>query len=215
MAKARRTPSRGETRPSRSGRRRPGDTPAAPAPVRPAAPPRPPVQRTANPDAVGLYERGLEALQRHAFADAATHLRNLIAKFPEERELHERAHVYLRLCERELAAAQPPLSIEDRVTAATIAVNAGEYPRARSLLDSILRERPDNDLAEYMAAVVAAATGNGDAALSHLDRAIALNPENRNLARQDEDFESLHQRDDFRRLIESPGPSRRRRPRLR
>lgn len=162
-----------------------------------------------------LYEHGVDALQRRAFADAAAHLRSLISSFPEERELHERARVYLRVCERELAASPPPMSVEDRVTAATVAVNSGEYRRARTLLDHILRERPDSDLAEYMSAVVSAATGDSDGALAHLERAISLNPENRNLARQDDDFEMLHDREDYRRLIESPGPARRRRPRPR
>ncbi len=164
---------------------------------------------------MALYEHGVDALQRRAFADAAMHLRNLIANFPHERELHERAHVYLRVCERELATAPPPTSVEDRLMAATVAVNSGDYQRAAALLDNILRERPDNDLAEYMMAVVAVATGDADGALPHLQRAISLNPENRNLARQDDDFETLHERDEFRRLIESHGNSRRRRPRSR
>jgi predicted Zn-dependent protease len=94
-------------------------------------------------------------------------------------------------------------------------VNSGEYQRAKTLLDNILRERPDHDLAEYMSAVVALASGDPEGAMSHLDRAVSLNPENRNLARQDDDFEALHGRDDFRRLIESHGPVRRRRPRPR
>jgi hypothetical protein len=66
-----------------------------------------------------------------------------------------------------------------------------------------------------MSAVVATALGDADAALAHLEHAISLNPENRGLARQDDDFESLHVREDFRRLIESRGASRRRRPRPR
>ena len=162
-----------------------------------------------------MYEHGVEALQRRAFAEAATHLRDLISGFPEERELHERARVYLRVCERELPSSAQPMSVEDRLMAATVAVNSGEYQRARTLLDSILRERADSDLAEYMAAVVGAATGDGDGALAHLGRAISLNPENRNLARQDEDFGALRDREEFRRLVESHGAGRRRRLRPR
>jgi tetratricopeptide (TPR) repeat protein len=216
MAKARRTRTRAEIRLPRPSRRPPEEVPP-PAPVaRPVALPRtPPAQRIANPDAVRLYEHGVDALQRRAFADAATRLRDLISNFPDERELHERARVYLRVCERELASSPPKMSIEDRVMAATVAVNSGDYSRARALLDNIIRERPDNDLAEYMFAVVAVAVGEAEAAIPHLERAISLNPENRSLARQDDDFQMLHNRDDFRRLIESQGQGRRRRQRPR
>jgi hypothetical protein len=42
-----------------------------------------------------MYERGLQALQRRDFAAAAEALRNVIARYPDERVLLERA----RLCQ--------------------------------------------------------------------------------------------------------------------
>jgi hypothetical protein len=53
-------------------------------------------------------------------------------------------------------------------------------------------------------------------ALAHLQRAIALNPENRALARQDPDLDPLRDHDAFRVVIELPGsplrPADRKRP---
>jgi tetratricopeptide (TPR) repeat protein len=176
--------------------------------------PRPPERKSTYPDAVSAYERGIAALQRRAYQTAADAFRDLMARFPEERELQERAQVYLRVCERELAAAAAPKTTEERLVAATVALNAGQHDRTLTLLDEVLRDDPKSDLAEYMAAVVHCAKGEPEAAIARLQRAIELNPDNRNLARQDSDLDSLHSLDAFKALVEVPAtPVRRRKPR--
>lgn len=167
-------------------------------------------QKSTYPQAVATYERGIAALQRRDYRAAADSFRDLMSRFPEERELQERAQVYLRVCERELAAAAPRTT-EERVVAATVALNAGDHVRALALLDEVLRDDPRSDLALYMAAVAYTASGDRDAALDRLRRAIDLNPENRNLARQDNDLEALHDLEVFRQLVDAPPPSARRR----
>ena len=54
-------------------------------------------------------------------------------------------------------------------------------------------EDPDNDHALYMLAVAHAQRGEHAEAIAHLERAIALNPENRALARRDPDLEPLRE----------------------
>lgn len=215
MAKARRA------RP----RSAPKTTAKRPAPAAPAPPPRqsraavqeapkPPERKSTYPEAVAAYERGIAALQRRDYQAAADSFRDLMSRFPDERELQERAQVYLRVCERELAAAAAPRTVEERLVAATVALNAGDHARTLSLLDEVLREDPKSDLAEYMAAVVHCAKGEPDAALVRLRRSIELNPENRNLARQDADLEALQDNEAFRHLLEAPAvPARRRKSR--
>lgn len=212
MAKARRA--RPRTAPKSTAKRA---TPAgSPRQARAALQeaPKPPERKSTYPDAVSAYERGIAALQRRDYQAAADAFRDLMARFPEERELQERAQVYLRVCERELAAAATPRTTEERVVAATVALNAGEHDRTLSLLDEVLRDDPKSDLAEYMAAVVYCAKGDPEAAIARLRRSIELNPENRNLARQDSDLDSLHGLDSFKALVEVPSaPARRRKPR--
>lgn len=212
MAKARRA--RPRTAPKSTAKRA---TPAgSPRQARAALQeaPKPPERKSTYPDAVSAYERGIAALQRRDYQAAADAFRDLMARFPEERELQERAQVYLRVCERELAAAATPRTTEERLVAATVALNAGEHDRTLSLLDEVLRDDPKSDLAEYMAAVVYCAKGDPGAAIPRLQRSIELNPENRNLARQDSDLDSLHGLDSFKALVEVPSaPARRRKPR--
>jgi TolA-binding protein len=52
-------------------------------------------------DAVTMYERGLQALQRRDFAAAAEVFRNVIARYPEHDMVIERARLYLQVCNRE------------------------------------------------------------------------------------------------------------------
>jgi tetratricopeptide (TPR) repeat protein len=69
-------------------------------------------------------------------------------------------------------------------------------------------EDPDNDHALYMLAVAHAQRGERAEAIAHLERAIALNPENRGLARSDPDFEPLRADEAFRQALEAPTTAR-------
>jgi tetratricopeptide (TPR) repeat protein len=220
MAKTRSGRARSSS-PERPKRR--GASPSPPAPMRPSRPERrvplaPPPPPPSHLEAVALYERGVEALQRRAFEAAAATFRDILDRYPEEREIDERARLYLKVCERELTAARPtPETAEEMLLSATVALNSGDYDRALSLLRRVRADDAENDHAEYMLAAIAAARGEHTQSLDHLRRAIELNPENRALARQDGDFEALRASDTFRLLVEpAPGSStgRRRRPRL-
>jgi tetratricopeptide (TPR) repeat protein len=181
--------------------RRPAQAAAAPQP--PAAPQR----RTTYFEAVALYEKGLEALQRHDYPGAIDRFKSVLRLYPEEKELHERVRLYLNICERQATPREAsPQSIEERLYASTLAINGGKYDEAISHLRLVRDEDPDNDHALYMLAVAHAQRGEHAEALAHLERAIALNPENRALARRDPDLEPLRDDDAFRTTLEAPGP---------
>ena len=176
--------------------------PATSPPVQPAAPP--PKKPTYH-EAVSLYERGLQALQRRDFAAAAEALRNVIARYPDERELLERARLYLKVCERELEPReQPPKTADDWVYAATVALNSADEPAALHHLTRALEANPRHDHAHYMMAVATARRSESERALEHLRQAVSLNPENRSLARQDPDLDSLRGLPGYAEAIEAP-----------
>jgi hypothetical protein len=148
----------------------------------------------------------MRTLQKHDYRAAADDFRALMASFPAEGALRERSAVYLALCERELARRPAePRTIEERLTAATAALNNEEDGRAEVLAKGVLAESPQHDLALYLLAAVAARRGAVDETLALLGRAIALNPEIRAQARHDADFEELRDIELFRDLVESPG----------
>jgi tetratricopeptide (TPR) repeat protein len=182
----------------------PAQHPAAPSPPPPA--PRKP----GFYEAVAIYERGVQALQRHDYATGADLFRTVIEKYPEERELLERARLYLRVCERETQRqAPPPQTAGDFVYAATVALNAGDHAGALSHLQRAISADAENDHAHYIMAAALSLRGRTEEALQHLQRSIALNPENRSQARQDPDLDNIRHHQGFRSALEAtPAPRR-------
>ncbi|MEP7306810.1 MAG: tetratricopeptide repeat protein [Acidobacteriota bacterium] len=165
---------------------------------------QPAVRRSTYVEAVGVYEHGLEALQRHDYRGATELFETVLRKYSEEKELHERVRLYLSICQRQLSRAEPaPRTIEERLFASTIAINGGRYDEALSQLHLVRDEDPDNDHALYMLAVAHAQRGDLVEAVAHLLRAIAVNPENRSLAKHDPDFEPLRADETFRSAVDS------------
>jgi tetratricopeptide (TPR) repeat protein len=176
---------------------------AAPPPAPPSAPP--PVRKPTYHEAVAMYERGLQALQRRDFAASADALRTVIERYPDERELLERARLYLKVCERELEPKEPtPKTADEWVYAATVALNAGDEASALRHLQRALSEDSRHDHAHYMMAVASVRRNDPAAAVDHLRRAVSLNPENRSLARQDPELEPLRDDAAFRAALDTP-----------
>ncbi|MCC7008269.1 MAG: hypothetical protein IT184_05585 [Acidobacteria bacterium] len=144
-------------------------------------------------------------MQRHAFADAAEQFKLILQSFAGDSGLRDRTEVYLSLCERELRRRPAsPQTIEERLTAATAALNNGDDDLAERLAKGVLGENPDQDLALYLMAAIEARRGATNAALHMLAQAIDARPDVRAQARHDADFEALRSLDAFQQLIEVP-----------
>ena len=186
----------------------------APPPSNPPTPPAP-SKRSTYVEAVALYEQGLERLQQHDYRGAADRLEAVLARFPEEKELHERVKLYLNVCRKQASAVESsPQTVEERLYASTLALNGGRYDEAISHLRLVRDEDPDNDHALYMLAVAHAQRGELAEAVAHAERAMAMNPENRALARTDPDLDPLRDDESFRAALDAPSLPRleRRRP---
>lgn len=186
-----------------------------PAPREVAAPPVPP-RRPAFYEALAVYETGVRALQRHDFQAAADSLRGVIQRYPGERELVERAKLYLQVCERETARRPSgPQTPSEWVYAATVALNSGDVEGALGHLTRALDKAPESDHAHYIMAVALTDKGDTPLALVHLRHAITLNPDNRSVALQDPDLRVLHDLESFHQALEAPDASARRRVKAR
>jgi tetratricopeptide (TPR) repeat protein len=169
-----------------------------------------PPERTPHVDAMEVYERGVIAVQQKRYAEAAKLLQAVIDSFPDEKELHERALLYLNVCRRQAVPPDAtPQTFDERLYAATLAINAGAYAEGLSRLATLTAENPGNDHVHFMLAVAHALRAELDKAWLHLQRAVELNPENRFLARQDADLDPLRQDPRFRQLVERMPTARR------
>ena len=167
---------------------------------------------------MSLFREAMEALQRHDYDFAARQFNAILSAHPGERALLERVRVYLGLCERALRERPAePNTLEERLTAATAALNNGDADRAERLAREVLAEDPRHDLALYLLAAIETRRGDYENALSYLGQAIAISPEARAQARHEADFEPLRDLEAFRELTElppsgsPPGPRRPRR----
>jgi tetratricopeptide (TPR) repeat protein len=176
--------------------------------------PSPPVRKPGYYEAIAIYEKAVRALQKHDYSAAADQFRTIIERYPDERELQERSRLYLRVCERETARRPAiPTTPQERVYAATVALNAGDHALALDHLQRALDEAPESDHAHYIMAVALASRGQSTESMEHLRQSIALNPENRAIARQDPDLESIRELEAFREVLETPPAPGRVRPR--
>ncbi len=128
----------------------------------------------------------------------------MLSRYPEERELHERVRLYLNVCERHMAPrAASPSTPEERVFAATLAINAGNYDEALEHLRAASSESPEHDHALYMLASVLALRDEVDEAVPLLLRAIELNPDNRSLRPPRPRSRALREFDSVRTALEA------------
>lgn len=149
------------------------------------------------------YDRGVAALQRKKLDEAEKHFADLIQKYPEEKELVDRARVYLAVCERQRLAARSTLSEpEDFYYAAVLEKNRGNVEEAIEHLKRAARKNGGGKV-DFLLACCYAQRGEPGSALEYLKRAIGEDQRNRILARHDRDFDPVRDSPEFQELLAS------------
>ncbi|ELS03868.1 tetratricopeptide repeat protein, partial [Xenococcus sp. PCC 7305] len=77
------------------------------------------------------------------------------------------------------------------------------YQEAIASYDKALELNPDKDKAWYNKACAYSLQNNVDLAIENLTQAINLNPEYREMAKTDSDFDNIREKPNFKSLIES------------
>jgi tetratricopeptide (TPR) repeat protein len=149
------------------------------------------------------FDRGVSALQRKKTDEAERHFLELVQKYPEEKELVDRARVYLAVCERQKRAGAPALTEpEDFYYAAVLAKNRGEVSEAIEHLKRAAKKNGGGKV-DFLLACCYAQNGERDTAIEHLKRAIEEDRSNRILARHDSDFDPVRDTPEFQELLAS------------
>jgi tetratricopeptide (TPR) repeat protein len=149
------------------------------------------------------YDRGVAALQKKKLDEAERHFLDLIQKYPEERELVDRARVYLTVCERQRRDPRPALTEpEDFYYAAVLEKNRGNVAEAIEHLKRAARKNGGGRV-DFLLACCYAQQGDLETALEHLQRAIDEDQRHRVLARHDRDFDPVREAPEFQRLLAS------------
>ena len=149
------------------------------------------------------FDRGVAALQRRKHDEAERHFVELTQKYPDEKELVDRARVYLAVCQRQKQASEPTLSEpEDFYYAAVLAKNRGDVASAIEHLKRAARKNGGGRV-DFLLACCYAQSGQIDVAVEHLRKAIEEDQRNRILARHDRDFDSVRDSPEFQQLLAS------------
>jgi tetratricopeptide (TPR) repeat protein len=149
------------------------------------------------------YDRGVTAFQKKKIDEAERNFIDLIQKYPEERELVDRARVYLTVCERQRRDPRPALTEpEDFYYAAVLENNRGNVSEAIEHLNRAARKNGGGKV-EFLLACCYAQQGDLEAAMGHLQKAIEEDQRNRVLARHDRDFDPMRETPEFQKLLAS------------
>ena len=150
--------------------------------------------------ALKLYAAGFKLMQSEKFEKAKAEFDGLIKEFPKETELLDRAHVLIHACNNRIQEAKnsPRLNGADEYYEVGIAeFNGHNIAKALEHLQHALKLSPKGDYIHYALAAASALNGDRETALDYLRKAIQYRDENRFLAVNDDDFESLSQDSDF------------------
>jgi len=149
------------------------------------------------------YDRGVSALQKKKLDEAERNFTDLIQKYPEERELVDRARVYLTVCQRQRRDPRPALSEpEDFYYAAVLEKNRGNVAEAIAHLNQAARKNGGGRV-DFLLACCYAQQGDLETALAHLQKAIEEDQRHRVLARHDRDFDPVRETPEFQKLLAS------------
>jgi tetratricopeptide (TPR) repeat protein len=152
--------------------------------------------------ALSLLEKAIKLIFLKDFRRARAEIKALLETHPGEKEILARARSYLQICHREEAALHKPTVTGDQLyTFAVVEHNRGNYDSAISVFNQLLAKQPDADYLYYALAASFALKGDVGHALVNLRRAIGLNESNRVYAKNDPDFNSLHEHREFADLI--------------
>jgi tetratricopeptide (TPR) repeat protein len=144
--------------------------------------------------ALAAYAEVLKDFRKAKYEKAVESLRIFIERFPAERDLTARARTYLAISEEYLKAPKEnpvPRTVEEFVQAAVFQMNAGAVENAAKAIEKAIRISPEDPRVLYLQADLFCRTGQTDAALDSLRKAVQLEKSYRILAQNEADFAPL------------------------
>jgi len=136
-----------------------------------------------------IYAEGVDLLNARKYSQAAIRFGKAI-EGPDVALKHS-ATVCLRICQQRMQSEPEPKTVEDRYNAAVVAINDRRLDDADRLLRLALKQNPNGAHLHFALAVTATLSGDIADAISSLERAIELDPQNRILALRDGDLAAL------------------------
>ena len=121
-----------------------------------------------------------------------------LEKHSSEKELVDRAHIYLAICDgRQKKETIPLKTFDDYYQYSTFKINQGEYEEALKLLNKAAEMKPDEGKVFYLIADTYCLMEKEDECLEYLKKAIKLDKYFKTLAQNEADFEGFKESKKF------------------
>jgi tetratricopeptide (TPR) repeat protein len=147
------------------------------------------------------YERAIELFHKRRLEEAASRFQDLLEKHPDEKEIVDRARMYLAACKNGKSHHTAPTEPDELYHEAVFEKNRGNVGRALELLGKSAARRDGDGRLHYLAACCHALAGDSESALTSLKKAIAVDTHNRIQARLETDLSSLRGTPAFSELV--------------
>ncbi len=155
--------------------------------------------------ALSAYGEAVKAFRQGKHDRAEELLTAFMEKYPAERELLDRAKVYLKIIRERIGKTGERLTAktdEDYFLFGVYKMNMGDTEGAAKMLEKAKEARPKDARTHYLLAVLACGTGDLDGSLEHLKKAVQLDSYYAILAQNEMDFEPLREDKRFRAVVQ-------------
>ncbi|NIM58428.1 MAG: tetratricopeptide repeat protein [Candidatus Aminicenantes bacterium] len=142
--------------------------------------------------ALAAYSQAMKPFQKGDYKKAAELFRDILDKHGSERELVDRAQIYLTVCgERQSKEKVQLKTFDDYYEYGVFKINLGDYEEALKLLEKAREMKPKEGKILYLMADIYCRKGENEKCFELLKKAIQLDTYFSILARNERDFESL------------------------
>ena len=154
--------------------------------------------------ALAAYGQAMKAFHKRDMEKAAVDLKAFIEKFPAERELIDRAQIYLAISQKKSKKESVHLkTFEDHFHYGVFKINSGDFEGALKLFEKGLDFKTDEARVHYFIAIAHFLMNNVEASLESLKKAVQKDKGIAILAQNETDFEPLWEDKRFK-LITQP-----------
>jgi predicted Zn-dependent protease len=142
--------------------------------------------------ALAAFGQAMKAFRKGDMEKAVADLKGFIEKFPAEKELLDRAQIYVTIAQKRPKKETVHLkNFEDHFHYAVFKINAGDNEGALKVLEKALEFKTEEAKVQYLMADVLCQLGQTDSCLDALKKAIQKDKFFATLAQNEADFEPL------------------------
>ncbi len=163
-------------------------------------------RRQVNPaqtatEALKNYEETLKVFKKGDYSRAISQFEAIVKDYPGEREICDRSRTWVAAAKGRLASQPAAKTPEEHYYRGVLAANEGRLEDAAGSFQAAASQDPRGDRAHYALAALSGLRGEASGAVSHLTKAIEINPSNRVRALNDADFDGLRDDPEFMMLL--------------